>query len=67
MHKQWHQRTNPNYTYRKGNVFYNRRKIPSDLRCHYNRPVFVSRSERPHQNQLKEPQQFSLLDSMNNG
>mgnify|MGYP006244329535 FL=1 len=41
MHKQWHQRTNPNYTYRKGNVFYFRRKIPSDLRCHYNRPVFV--------------------------
>ena len=41
MHKQWHQRTNLNYTYRKGKVFYFRRKIPSDLRCHYNRPVFV--------------------------
>ena len=41
MHKQWHQRTTPNYTYRKGNVFYFRRKIPSDLRCHYNRPVLV--------------------------
>ena len=41
MHKQSHQRTNPNYTYRKGNVFYFRRKIPCDLRCHYNRPVFV--------------------------
>jgi hypothetical protein len=41
MHKQSHQRTNPNYTYRKGSVFYFRRKIPSDLRCHYNRPVFI--------------------------
>ena len=41
MHKQWHHRTNPNYAYRKGKVFYFRRKIPSDLRCHYNRPVFV--------------------------
>ena len=41
MHKQSHQNTHPTFTYRKGRVFYFRRKIPSDLRCHYKRPVFV--------------------------
>ena len=41
MHKQWHQNTHPTFTYRKGHIFYFRRKIPSDLRCHYKRPVFV--------------------------
>ena len=41
MHKQSHQNTHPTFTYRKGRIFYFRRKIPSDLRCHYKRPVFV--------------------------
>ena len=41
MHKQSHQNTHPAFTYRKGRIFYFRRKIPSDLRCHYKRPVFV--------------------------
>ena len=41
MHKQSHQNTHPTFTYRKGRVFYFRRKIPSDLRCLYKRPVFV--------------------------
>ena len=35
MHKQSHQNTHPTFTYRKGRIFYFRRKIPSDLRCHY--------------------------------
>ena len=41
MHKQSHQNTHPTFTYRKGRIFYFRRKIPSDLRSHYKRPVFV--------------------------
>ena len=41
MHKQSHQNTHPTFTYRKGRIFYFRRKIPIDLRCHYRRPVFV--------------------------
>ena len=41
MHKQSHQNTHPTFTYRKGRIFYFRRKIPSDLRCHYKRHVFV--------------------------
>ncbi len=41
MHKQSHQNTHPTFTYRKGRILYFRRKIPSDLRCHYKRPVFV--------------------------
>ena len=41
MHEQSHQNTHPAFTYRKGRIFYFRRKIPSDLRCHYKRPVFV--------------------------
>jgi len=41
MHKQSHQNTHPTFTYRKGRIFYFRRKIPSDLRCHYKRPVYV--------------------------
>jgi len=41
MHKQSHQNTHPTFTYRKGRIFYFRRKIPCDLRCHYKRPVFV--------------------------
>ena len=41
MHKQSHQNTHPTFTYRKGRVFYFRRKIPCDLRSHYKRPVFV--------------------------
>jgi integrase len=41
MHKQSHQNTHPTFTYRKGRVFYFRRKIPSDLRCHYKRPIFI--------------------------
>ena len=40
MHKQSHQNTHPTFTYRKGRIFYFRRKIPSDLRCHSKRPVF---------------------------
>ena len=40
MHKQSHQNTHPTFTYRKGSIFYFRRKIPSDLRCHSKRPVF---------------------------
>ena len=41
MHKQSHQNTNPTFTYRKGRIFYFSRKVPSDLHCHYKRPVFV--------------------------
>jgi hypothetical protein len=41
MHKQSHQNTHPTFTYRKGRIFYFRRKIPCDLCCHYKRPVFV--------------------------
>ena len=41
MHKQSHQNTHPIFTYRKGRIFYFRRKIPSDLLSHYKRPVFV--------------------------
>jgi len=41
MHKQSHQNTHPTFTYRKGRIFYFRRKIPCDLRCHYKRPVFI--------------------------
>ena len=41
MHEQSHQNTHPTFTYRKGRIFYFRRKIPSNLRCHYKRPVFV--------------------------
>ena len=41
MHKQSHQNTHPTFTYRKGRIFYFRRKTPSDLRCHFKRPVFV--------------------------
>lgn len=31
MHKQSHQNTHPTFTYRKGRIFYFRRKTPSDL------------------------------------
>jgi hypothetical protein len=41
MRKQSHQNTHPTFTYRKGRIFYFRRKIPSDLRCHYKRPVYL--------------------------
>ena len=41
MHKQSHQNTHLTFSYRKGRIFYFRRKIPSDLRRHYKRPVFV--------------------------
>ena len=41
MHNQSHQNTHPTFTYGKGRIFYFRRKIPSDPRCHYKRPVFV--------------------------
>ena len=40
MHKQSHQNTHPAFTYRKGRIYF-RRKIPSDLRCHYRRPNYV--------------------------
>ena len=41
MQRQSHQNTHPTFTYRKGRVFYFRRKIPSNPRCHCKRPVFV--------------------------
>jgi hypothetical protein len=31
MHKQSHQNTHPTFRYRKGRIFYFRRKTPSDL------------------------------------
>ena len=31
MHKQLHQNTHPTFTYRKGRIFYFRRKIPSGI------------------------------------
>ena len=42
MHKQSHQNTHPTFTYRKGRIFYFRRKIPSDLRLSLQATCFCS-------------------------
>jgi integrase len=41
VHKQYHHAGHPTFTYRKGKTYYFRRKIPSDLKDLYTKPLFV--------------------------
>jgi|GEM_PF-5109380 hypothetical protein len=54
MHKQSHQNTHPTFTYRKRRIFYSRREIPSHLRCHKERSVFVQSRRFEHRTLLSE-------------
>jgi integrase len=41
VHKQYHLKGHPTFTYRKGKTYYYRRKIPQDLADLYTKPLFV--------------------------
>jgi len=45
VHKQYHLKGHPTFTYRKGKTYYYRRKIPQDLADLYTKPLFVGSTQ----------------------